>query len=141
MNIRKVIYYHLLYTILLLTYVISFKDKYHDTLNNIFSYLISFDKLNKFINEKLKSKDVIFENGELNILNLLQIIIFYCLGYKYPKNTILVLILSLVTESIFLYTNKPAKIVINPLCICISYYIGSYFRDRKKKYNNQYSQI
>lgn len=121
-------YYLLLLGVITLTLRVYMKE----ILNNTILLNVKMDKVNNLLNKKFNSL-YIFEDGNLDILTVINCLISFVLGLYFNNQSIKILIYVLFIESLVIYDSKNGKLVINLIMMILFNIIGMIFCKKRKK--------
>lgn len=130
-SFNYILYFNFWYIIIILTFKIFLKKILND-LSQI-SLKIPIDisaKLKDLTNIK---NNMIFETGEFNFISLIQLILYFFIGIKYPNNTLLILLCSLLNEFILLFFINESNIFSSLLINLFGYFLGNLLSSNKNK--------
>ena len=128
---KCILYFSLIYVIIVLTYNIHLSDKLKQILDKV-NFSIDMSTINDLIIENIEDKTLQVENGNINIITIINAIIFSFIGLKCPNHNLIVFIFSVSFELILLYLFKSSNLLINPTVAISSYIISSKFSKKNK---------
>ena len=133
-SFNYILYFNFWYIIIILTFKIFLQEILSD-LSQI-SLKIPIDISEKFKNFTNINNNMIFETGEFNFISLIQLILFFFIGIKYPNNTLLILLCSLLNEFLLLFFINESNIFSSLLINLLGYFLGNLLSDKKKYKSN-----
>lgn len=134
-NFNFILYFNFWYIVFILTIKLFIKDHIKNIMN--YNLKIPFDISESFKKIVNLNNNMIFETGEFNFISVIQMVLYFFIGIKYPKNILLVLFCTLLNEFLLIYFLDEGNILSSLLINLIFYKIGELFNNEKKISNTQ----
>ena len=128
-SFKYILYFNFWYIIIILTFKLYLKEilkKIYDknikipiNINTIFHKITGIDD------------NIIIESGEINLSSILQIILYFFIGFRYPQNIVLILFCSLLNEFLLLYFTNESNLLTGFTLNFLCYILGNLLSNRK----------
>jgi len=118
---------------ILLIHLINLTLRLHlkHIVDRLSSYTIQTDLINSTLNNLFKSNKI-FDNGTIDMTSVINIILFFVIGYNFSDNLTATFISIILIEGCLVYYDDDARMIINLIMAIISYLIGLYFNSHFK---------
>jgi hypothetical protein len=132
-RIKYILYFNFWYIIIILTFKLFLKELLDKVYDKKIEIPIDFNT--PFQNITNLNDNIIIESGELNLSLILQIILYFFIGFKYPKNIVLVLFCCLLNEFLLLYFTNESNLLTGFTINFFSYLLGNLLSNQKYNEN------
>ena len=132
---------HIYYLIFIINVINLYFKLYYEKIYQVTKfYAINLRKYNDYANKIFKFENKVFDDGQINIIMIIQFLLSFIVGCSYPKHKYFLFFIVIFIETLNFYYLNEMKILIIFGSI-IFYLFGSLFKKKNKILNIQEHEI
>ena len=128
---------------ILMIHIITLTFRLHliHIIDNVIKIDLPIKEANNILNNFFKT-NFIYDTGKIDLITMLNFILFFLIGSKFNSNFIFLLFSIISLEFVLVYYNNNPQIIINTISSILGYFIGQFINNFNKnkrheiRYNN-----
>lgn len=97
---------------------------------------IPINEVNNILNNLFKT-DVIYDHGKIDLVTLLNFILFFIIGTKFNNSFTFVLLSIISIEGVLIHYNNNSQIILNTIFSLLGYLLGLFINNYNKHKRNE----